>query len=246
MQFFRESLSWPVAFSPSAPSSFFSSLLRLAGAKAQEAVRELAPQHFDPEEMFDNIVARAAGAPDAAEIATLTEFYRDGLGKRATELEKAAQQPGREAESEAEGLKILQGLIDAKDPRLNHYVQIVDALGAIDNAIALGLNVTYAIISVMVGSPTLPQALSDEQILAIVKSQEDGLRSRAADRIYTSVAYTYRDMSDADLAAYAAFFEREEARKFYRVINQASSEEMAARARAFGHAMMVRMGVRKA
>ncbi len=176
----------------------------------------------------------------------MSAYYSEGLGKQATELEIAAQRPGMEERVRTEGRKILRRLIDPKDDRLLSYRRIVRSTNALDIATSLAMNLTYAVLSGMMGSPHLPYSLTDEEILEIVNLQSEQIRARLTEAIFVNVAYTYQEMSIDDLDAYATFLDSDVARPFYSSMHKALRSALLPRARAFGHDLMVQMGVRKA
>lgn len=212
----------------------------------REAIGELATMHFDPSGMKQGIVEKMADALSDAQLDELSVYYSEGLGKRATELEVAAQQPGVEGLVQTEGLEILQRLTESKDERLFAYQRIVQSMNALEIGTTLAMNLTYAMISGMMGSPQLPYSLTDEQILEIVGQQSEQIRAQVTGAVFASFAYTYREMSIDDLAAYATFLESHKAQTFYSRVGEAFQNTILPRARAFGHDLMVRMGVRKA
>jgi hypothetical protein len=168
------------------------------------------------------------------------------LGKRATELEVAAQQPGVEGLVQTEGLEILQRLTESKDERLFAYQRMVQSTNALEIGTTLAMNITYAMISGMMGSAQLPYSLTDEQILELVTQQSERIRAQGTAAILANFAYTYQEMSIDDLAAYATFLESDMAQTFYSRMGEAFENALLPRVRSFGHDLMVWMGVRKA
>lgn len=210
------------------------------------AIGELTAIYFDPSRMKQSIVENMVDALSDAQLDELSVYYSEGLGKRATELEVASQQPGMEEIVQTEGLKILQKLTESKDERLLSYQRIVQSTNAVEIGTTLAMNISYAMISGMMGSPQLPYSLTDEQILEIVGRQSEQIRAQVTEAIFVNFAYTYREMSIDDLAAYTIFLESDKAQTFYSRVREAFQETFLPRVRAFGHDLMVRMGVRKA
>lgn len=214
-------------------------------ATMREVIGDLATMHFAPSGMKQSIVASMANALTDAQLDDLSAYYSEGLGKRATELEIAAQQPGVEEIVETEGFEILQRLIDSEDERLSSYQRLAESMNAFEIGTALAMNITYAVLSGMMGSPQLPYSLTDEEILEIVNGQSEQIRAQLTEAIFVNFAYTYREMSIEELDAYVAFLETDTARTFYSSVNKALQSALLPRARAFGHDLMVLKGVRK-
>ena len=211
----------------------------------REAIGELVTAHFAPSGMKQSVVDYMANVLSDAQLDELSAYYSEGLGKRATELEIAAQQPGMEELVETEGREILQRLTDSSDERLLSYQRIVQSTMGLEIAAALSMNVTYAMLSGMMGSPQLPYSLTDEQILEIVNRQNEQIRALLTEAIFVTVAYTYREMSIDEVDAYATFLESDVVQTFYPSMLEALQSALVPRARAFGHDLMVQMGVRK-
>ena len=68
----------------------------IADESMRESIGELVAMHFAPSGMKQDLVDGMANALSNAELDELSAYYSAGVGKRATELEVAAQQSGIE------------------------------------------------------------------------------------------------------------------------------------------------------
>ncbi|MCZ6892551.1 MAG: hypothetical protein O7H40_00710 [Gammaproteobacteria bacterium] len=242
-----------VGFDPflaSIPSAIIHSMEKSLNSEAdelkREAIGELVAMHFSPSGVKQDILDSMANTLSDAQLDELSAYYSAGVGKRATELEVATQQPGMEEVVEIEGLEILRWLIDSNDERLLAYERMVTATDALELNLTLAMNMNYAVLSGMMGSPQLPYALTDEEILEIVSRQGEQMREYMIDAIFVIFAYTYREMSIEDVDAYATFLESDVSQAHFSSMNTALQNALVPRVRAFGHELMVMMGVRQA
>ena len=216
------------------------------GRADRDAVGALIARHFSAPELLRDVTDGVSGSLTEAQIDELLAYYGTGVGKLATEMEIAAQQPGIAEQVMAAGTELLRQMTESGDRRLEMYRRIARSTQAVENGISLQMNMTYAVLSGMMNSPLLPYALSDEEILAIVNAQSTQVRADVAEAVFASFAYTYRDMSIDDLDSYAAFLDSPAARTFYLSTQRAIRDALLARARGFGHELMVLIGARKA
>ena len=96
------------------------------------------------------------------------------------------------------------------------------------------LNVSYSISSGMMASGQLPGLTSEEDILEALAMQEPKIRSVVEQNVISSLAYTYRELTDAELRAYAEFLQTEPARAIYSVMDRAIEEVVRRDSRALG------------
>ncbi len=197
-----------------------------------------ARETFPSDKMLEEIVSAVAVGLDADHVKAATVFLSSELGMLVTRMEVEAQRPDQSDRVDAEGAAILADLIERDAPRLDAYTRVIEALGAIDSQLAAAMNLNYAIYAGMFQSGSLPYHLSEGEILELVTSQQDMLRSHIHDKIYTMFAYTYRDLSDAELSQYIDFLTSKAGSAVYGAIQLATQEVLSKRARRFGNRLM--------
>lgn len=203
-------------------------------AAMRRAWTDAAAQVFNADRMMADIAADLSTNLAEDDIAMLMGFYSAGLGARVTELEEIAQNPANSARSDTEGRAILAKLIADENPRLDAYQRMSDALGAIDSGAATAMNLSFALLNGIASSGKLPYQLTEDQILAIVMGQQDQIRSTIQQELFVSFAYTYRNLSDAELEEYIAFLTSDVGRGLYLKLNSATETVLQDRAHAFG------------
>ena len=120
----------------------------------------------------------------------------------------------------------------------------MDDISAVDTGEAVALNMGYAMLSEMLGAAGKP--LPDDQIMALLRKQTEGLRRDIDSDAMESAAYVYRDMSMADLKLYAASLASPAGGRYYDQMQDALGAVMTDEARSFGHRFFVALGYRKA
>jgi len=212
--------------------------------KVQDALAAAMEGAFDPNKMEAAIEVRMADRLSPKDLSELAAFYASPLGKQVTALEIQASTPEAREAKKIEGAKIL-GELPSRDPdRLALYRKMMDDISAVDTGEAVGLNMGYAMLSEMLGAAGKP--LPDDQVMALLRKQTDGLRRDIDNDAMESAAYIYRDMSMADLKLYDAFLASPAGSRYYDQMQVALGAVMTDEARSFGHRFFVALGYRKA
>ena len=199
---------------------------------------QAADEHFAPEPMFHEMVTVFGEGLSPTDMAALEAFFASDLGRTVTEMENAAQAPGREIAMKTEGSRILGDLIASDDPRLGQLTQLIDGRAAVDTGRAMAVSLNRAVLTGMVASGQLHYSMSDDQIDALVEGQRGMMRGAIQEQLFVSLAYTYRDLPDGDLDRYIAFLTSDPGRQFYARILAATETIIGARAHDFGHRLM--------
>ncbi|QKD03189.1 DUF2059 domain-containing protein [Mesorhizobium loti] len=212
--------------------------------KVRDALAAAMEGAFDPNKMEAAIETRMADKLTAKELSDLASFYASPLGKQVTALEIQAAAPQAREAKKIEGAKIL-GELPSRDPaRLALYKKIMDDLSAVDTGEAVALNMGYAMLSEMLGAAGKP--LPDDQIMALLRKQTEGLRRNIDTDVMESAAYIYRDLPLADLKLYEDFLASPAGNHYYDQMQVALGAVMTDEARSFGHRFFVALGYRKA
>ena len=200
----------------------------------RDAWRTAAEGRFRADEIFETAAVRMEGTLTPDEIAGLEDYLSDGLGARVTALEAAAQDPDNAAQVEAEKQAYLDSLGSDFAERFDLLEDCAQALQMIETSVAMVLNISYSISSGMMATGQLPGMTSEEDILASLAKQEPQIRAVVERNVLSSLAYTYRDLSDAELRAYTAFLQSEPAKAIYAVMDRAIEDVVRRDSRALG------------
>lgn len=228
-------------------TSFRSALDKYPGPKPEplvEAWKEAQDGAFDVERMIAELEGVIATQLKPEEIAVLLDHFKSDFGMRISLLEIAATRPDVQQAKDTEG-STLYAELEEKDPeRLALYDRLIEDMQAVDIGEAIGLNMTYAMVSAMLGAAKQP--VTDEQIAAVVKQNAATMRAAIEDSVTSSTAWTYRDLGLDDMRKYVAFLETPAARRYYQASMMALDRVLTDEARAFGNRLMIALGQRKA
>lgn len=227
--------------------SFRGALDQYPGAKPERLVdawRVAQEGAFDTERLIPELEAVVAGRLKPEEIAVLLDFFKSDLGMRISRMEIAATRPEVQETKDAEGAALYARLATEDPERLALYTRLIDTLQSVDVGEAIALNMTYAIVSAILGAANQPA--TDEQIAAVVRQNTATLRADIEKHAASNTAWIYRDVGMEDMRRYAAFLETPEAKRYYATILLAFDRVFTAEARAFGNKLMIALGQRKA
>jgi hypothetical protein len=193
----------------------------------------LAEEVFEPTAM----VARALDILEAVMPDDLVDagagLYASDLGQRLVAVENASHMADDKTKYE-EGTALLSDLMRDKSPRL-------DLLRAMDAAIDSGdtgrravveIQVRFLIAAMAAGASDLD--MSEEDLRAMLMRQAEERAPQTEMFGLMSNAWTYRDISDADLAAYVAALETPEIRGVYEILNATQFQIMIERYEVLG------------
>ncbi len=188
----------------------------------------LATEIFDPDEM----VNRALDMMEAIMPEDLVDhgaaFYASDLGQRLVAVENESQLVDDDIKyPEAEA--IVTALVDDNSPRLQMFRDMSDAIGGIDNSVrsVIEIQVRYFMAAMAAGS--IEGDLSEEDLRGMLASQADDIRQNVELYSMLGSAYTYRDLSDEDLAEYVNALQDPKMRQVYEILNAIQFEVMAER-----------------
>ncbi|QHQ34665.1 hypothetical protein [Algicella marina] len=186
----------------------------------------------------EDLMETAARAVDTAltpdQIEALAIHYSSETALAITDLEKASQDPSTAKEVEAEQAAWVAGLDDSFRERFEIIFAMMDGMGVVETGTDLALSINFALMSGMAASDALPRSFSEAELLALVEMQRETVSVSVRNSVLESMAYAYRDLSDAELRAYSEFLQTPDARAFYAAIGQATAEVATRDARILG------------
>jgi hypothetical protein len=156
------------------------------------------------------------------------EFLDDSatpLAKRMSELEK--QEPGQ-----AEMLAYMKAL--AAKPLPPERVRLIERIDAASRASELALEAMFSSVKGMMRGFAGADAKQLAEIDKAIEQQRTAAAGNVRNAVRLSLAYTYRDVGDADLAEYARLHEKDSTKYFLGLVFDALIEEIRAGAERFG------------
>lgn len=189
---------------------------------------------FRADELMDIAAQSVGDALTDEQVGALALHYSSAEALGITELEKRAQDPDRRDAVEAEQDAYIAGLDERFRVRFETISALMAAMDVVESGTAMAMNINFALMSGMAASDALPRSFTQEELLALVQMQRDTIRVAVQNSVLESMAYTYRDLSDEDLADYSAFLATPDARALYEAINQATEALVTRDARILG------------
>lgn len=181
----------------------------LLGGSASPKWRDMISVLYAPEAMMRLFRPEFERLMAAAEAQPLLDFFASDLGRRIISAEISARGAMLDADIEAAAGEKLAQMRDDGDARLDLLADYVEANDLIENNVVGALNSSYAFYTGLASGDAFAEALTEDQILTDVWSQEEEIRLDTLEWIYPYLAMAYGPLDDAELAAYIALSKTE-------------------------------------
>lgn len=198
-----------------------------------EEYKLLAKEVFDPDAMKARALdILAAVMPDKL-VAEGADFYASPLGQRLVKVENAAHLTP-DAKVMAGGAEVVAKLKTDDPKRLEMLAALNAAVGseAVWRKAAVEIQVHFILAARAAGA--LPQGPDETELRAMLDEQLKEAAPRNAQLAVVSNAYTYRDISDADLQAYLDELKSPAMSQIYEVLNATQYQVMIERYETLG------------
>lgn len=162
---------------------------------------------------------------DAGRFQAFLEDSATPLARRMSELER--QEPGQ-----AEMLAFMKAL--AAKPLPPERARLIERIDAASRASELALEAMFSSVKGMMRGFAGADAKQLAEIDKAIEQQRAAAAGNVRHAVRLSLAYTYRDVGDADLAEYARLHEKDSTRFFLGLVFDALIEEIHAGAERFG------------
>ncbi|SDE08837.1 DUF2059 domain-containing protein [Limimaricola pyoseonensis] len=162
---------------------------------------------YDAEAMQQSLRDGMAEALDGAEIAPMIDFFADGPGRRLVALELSAREALLDEDVEAAAREAAALAMAEETPRFELVDRFVEANDLIEANLVGALNANYAFSLGLLEGGGFDGALSEDEILLQVWSQEEEIRRSTTEWVYSFLNLAYQPAEEADLEAYIAFSE---------------------------------------
>ncbi|MDP4033156.1 MAG: DUF2059 domain-containing protein [Pseudorhodobacter sp.] len=161
---------------------------------------------------FDAIFA-AELAGDTAEIAEMQAFFGSERGQRILTLELQARRALLDDATQEAARVAVADMIADQNPRMAMLRRFAETNDLIESNVTGALNANLAFYQGLSEAGAFGDAMTEEQMLLEVWSQEDNIRADTNDWLFPFLALAYEGLSDEDMAAYLAFSETAAGRK---------------------------------
>lgn len=172
------------------------------------------------ERMREDFVMRMEGV----DVTPLLDFFESDRGRRIIEAEVAARRAFLdEGVEEAAGAAVTD--LRADDPeRYRRLEAFVAANDLVESNVMGAMNSNYAFYQGLMAGEAFDEALTEEQVLSDIWSQEDEIRSETEVWVYSFLGLAYAGLSDADIDAYVELSRTEAGRGLNRALFGAFNE----------------------
>jgi hypothetical protein len=219
--------------------------LKQQGAKVDEkfekAWGEAALAAYGPEKSMAIMDQGLQKLLTADEKKFLLAHFNSPLGRRITELEVKASQPGAQAEVQAFAQKLMADPSKHAD-RLALYQAIDKATGATTMVTDMSVTVAVAMSMGMVNAMQGPKVVDASAIRAEVEKQRLAMTQQIASGQLAVMAYAYRDLPIKDLNAYLKMLNAPAAKKFNAGVGKLLNEALAQQSQEFGKQLAQNLG----
>lgn len=188
-------------------------------------MERLTQESFTAQGFRQRVTARLKKHYDARRFQEFLTDSNSPLAKRMNELEK--QQPN------AEEIAAFVKSLGAKPPAPER-VKLIERIDAASRASELALEALFASVKGMMRGFSGADAGKLAEVDKAIEKQRAAAEGNIRNAIRLSLAYTYRDVSDADLAEYARLHEKDSTKFFLGHVSDAMVEEIRDGAERFG------------
>lgn len=159
---------------------------------------------------FDASLVAALASQDAASLDVMEEFFASERGQRILMLENEARRALLDKDTEDAAKVNVEKMAAKGDPRLSLIRRFAEANDLIEMNVAGALNANLAFFKGMAEAGGFDAAMTEEQMLSNVWSQEPEIRGETETWLFPYLALAYQPLSDDDMQAYLAFSAMEE------------------------------------
>ncbi|TDK45146.1 DUF2059 domain-containing protein [Antarcticimicrobium luteum] len=187
------------------------------------------------EQVFDQGRMRELGLDileptlDDAALAHAVEFYASDLGQRLVAAENRAHMVEDDAMKKSEGERILSELRASDPGRVALLERMNGAIDAAGTSLRALQEIQFRFLMAASAAGVVELRADADELRALLKRGEEELRAAIRASALAGAAFTYRDFSDADLAAYTEALEQPQMQEVYRLLNAVQYEIMANR-----------------
>lgn len=161
----------------------------------------LADEIFEPEALKSEAVDILERTLDDDALAHAAAFYASDLGQRLVAVENESHFAEDDAKK-AVGQAAAAELMARNSPQIGYFKDMADAIGSIDNSIAMFREVQVRLLMSAMASGLIENQLSEEDLRGILAVQDDEVRVEIMENIIVNNAFTYRGFSDDEMRQY--------------------------------------------
>ena len=156
-------------------------------------------------------------------------FYASDLGKRLVEVENASHMVEDDDVKRVEGEALIAEYGSGPDSRTNVLQELNQAVDSSGHGVRAVQELQIRFLMAASNAGVLENEIDEGALRAAMAEQEAELRQSISESSLLSAAYTYKDISDDDLAAYRDALSDPDMQQVYELMNAIQHEVMANR-----------------
>lgn len=190
----------------------------------------LVQREYAPERVRREIVSRLSSEIDADRAARSIAWLRSPAGVRLRRAEEAASTPEALADMEAFARRLA---LSGPSPERLALANRIEAASESTELVLDTIFSTALAVALTLGA-TSERPATAEEIMAEFEAPRAQMRSQIRETVLISYLYTYRELTDPELGAYAAFLESDPGRWYSRALSRAFLGALTGSARRLG------------
>lgn len=187
--------------------------------------------------MADDIQANLS----EADADVLISFLGSPLGARIVEGEVSARAAMLDPDVDEAAFAVAQDMRRAGGTRVAQIAEFIAIYDLVTSNVVGGLNSNYAFYQGLAAGGALPDAMTEDQIVNEVWSQQDAIQIETEDWLYAYLLASYSDLSDDEMQTYIAFARTDAAQAFNAVLFDSFGTVFTSISRSLGRAVADRM-----
>lgn len=196
---------------------------------------------YDYDVMVDVVRADFNASLSDVDLGPMLDFFGSDQGQMIVSLEVSARRALLD-EAVEEASKEAAAIAGAdEDPRMDLVAEFVETNNLIETNVAGALNSNLAFYYGLLDGNAFDGALTEDQILTDVWSQEGDIRDSTTEWIYSFLFMAYQPLDDEDLQAYIAFSETDAGGDINRAMFESFDRLFEGISRSLGRAAAVQM-----
>lgn len=187
--------------------------------------------------MSDDIKANLS----EADADVLISFLGSDLGARIVEGEVSARAAMLDPAVDEAAFAVAAEMRDEGGRRVDQIAEFIATYDLVTSNVVGGLNSNYAFYQGLAAGGALPDAMTEDQIVNEVWSQQDVIQAETEDWLFAYLIASYADLSDDEMQTYIAFARTDAAQAFNTVLFDSFGTVFTSISRALGRAVADRM-----
>lgn len=188
----------------------------------------LAEEVFDPDRMIDRTLDMMAAVMPDGLVEHGMEFYASDLGMRLVAAENESHVTPDE-DRFAIGEDLVAAMLADNPDRAEDLRAMTNAIGGVDASVRAVIEIQLRYLLAASAAQAGEATYSEAELRAILAEMAPQIRENIEVYSLIGSAYTYRDFSDEEVAAYLAALEHPMMQQVYEVLNAVQHEVMAER-----------------